>query len=405
MKILIIKLFLIYIVSSLVLTVSCTKDATFEKKKGQTPHKITQIKSEALSGKVKIFINTAQPDDYIYTRIDFQIRDGVNRSVKLSKYEDFIILEGFSKSGKHEVKLTPISKGEVEGESSLFEVESLIPPFKVVKNSLQPIFTFSGIRINFSNPESDPLSINIALLKKDENKIITKVRKQIKIEKGREFFLGLPSIEDTFYIYISDRWGNISDSLVLKGTPLKEIELEKSLFREFVIPNQGDAIRYGSNYAMNKLWDKTMGAAGGYSSYSSRSNVFNEINKTAAYFSINIGKKAKLSRFKMFHYNGNIGNYSFRYSTPKTFAIYGSNAPSNKENLDDWTLIQDFVSTKPANLSAAELTAYASINGEDFIFEEVPPAYQYYRFAIKSVWEGWTDFLIDELTFFGIYEN
>jgi len=51
------------------------------------------------------------------------------------------------------------------------------------------------------------------------------------------------------------------------------------------------------------------------------------------------------------------------------------------------------------------LTAYASINGEDFIFDEVPPPYQYYRFAIKSVWEGWTDFLIDELTFFGIYED
>ncbi|WKK58800.1 DUF5000 domain-containing lipoprotein [Sphingobacterium sp. BN32] len=56
-------------------------------------------------------------------------------------------------------------------------------------------------------------------------------------------------------------------------------------------------------------------------------------------------------------------------------------------------------------MSAAEQVTYASVTGEDFIIENTAPAYRYYRVAIKSVWAGWPDFAIDEMTFFGIYED
>jgi len=334
----------------LLFAMACSKEPKFQAKKGVQPNKIDKITSEALPGKVKVIINTAQPDEYLYTRIDFQIRKEVIRSVKLSKYEDNILLEGFDSEGKHSITVTPVSKGEVEGDQTIFEVEVLTPSFKAVKNSLKSIFTFSGIKVNFSNPESDPLSINIASIKRDENKIITKIRKQIKTEKGSEYFLGFPPVEDTFYIYVTDRWGNISDSLVMTGTPWKEIQLDKALFREFIIPNQGDELKYNHNYPMVKLWDDLIGESGLSSGFYSKTDVLNEVNKKEAHFSINIGKKAKLSRVKLFHYNGPSSNYTFRYSTPKTFALYGSNSPSNKESLEDWTLIQEFVSTKPANL-------------------------------------------------------
>ena len=389
----------------LALICSCTEEASFDRPTGAKPNQIQTIQSEALSGKAKISINTTQPDDYIYTRVDFTIREGVNRSVKISKYENSIVLEGFAKAGTHKIKLTPISKGEVEGDAKEFDITVLQPPYQVVKSSLKPEFTFSGIKVAYQNPESDPLTINVATMHEDEKMIKTDQNKQVSLDKGRESFLGMESKEKTFYLYVSDRWGNISDTLTVVGTPWNEITLNKNLFSEHEITGQGDALRYGATWALRNVWNNVIGLGNMNSAFYSKANVINVNNGTTANFAINMGKKAVLSRIKMFHYNGSFANYAFAGRTPKTFALYGSNAPNNNVTLESWTYIQDFTSTKPTGMSAAEQVTYASVTGEDFIIENTAPAYRYYRVAIKSVWAGWTDFTIDEMTFFGIYED
>lgn len=388
-----------------VLFQSCTEDTQFERAVGVTPNPIEKLDFEPLSGKAKISINTVQPDDYMYTRIDFTIREGVERSVKLSKYENSIVIQGFAKEGKHKVKVTPVSKGEVQGQTNEFEIEVLKPPYQVLKNSLKPEFTFSGVKVFYDNPEADPLTINIATYHEDEKKLMTDNNKLVSLNKGRESFLGIPSKENTFYLYVSDRWGNISDTLSVKGKPWEELSMNKDLFSEFPITGQGDELRYGSGWPLRNIWNNVINAGNLNSAFYTKANVINVNNGTTANFAINFGKKAILSRFRMFHYNGSFANYAFAGRTPKTFALYGSNSPTNSPSFDSWTYIQDFTSTKPSNMSAAEQTTYASVTGEEFIIENTAPAFRYYRIAVKTVWAGWTDLAIDEMSFYGIYEN
>ncbi|MCA5005186.1 DUF5000 domain-containing lipoprotein [Sphingobacterium bovistauri] len=387
---------------------SCTEEIDFSQKPGEIPNIIENISFVPLPGKVELTINTPQIDDYIYTKIDFTVREGVNKSVKISKYESKVVLEGFAKEGVHSVTLTPFSRGDVAGPSKIFDVEVAKPGYIQALESLDPYFSFGMMGVRFTNPMEDNLTIYLATYHEDVKEILTDQNKQVSAAEGKVNFLDLPMKDQKYYLYIADRFGNKSDSVVIEGSPLYEEQLSKSGYRNFAL-QAGSLAYYTSetSFGVANLWDDLVGNVNNGTAFLSYQAINTNANQHLN-FAIDFGKQATVSRFKLVHAgNDNYwykASHAFATLTPKIFEVWGSNSPVASSLLfDGWEKISDFESKRPEGLSTIEGNSLVTTTGEDFLIDEPKGPYRYYRFVIKQTWSNATYAMIDELTFFGSY--
>ena len=401
-----------YLLILLVLLYSCTEDLKFQEIAGEKPNKIQAIDYKSLSGKVEVIISTPQVDSYLYTQLEYSTKEGVNKVVKLSKYENSTILTGFPREGTYKVKLTPYSIGEVAGESSEFDVKVNKPAFIVTYESLTTKFGIGALTIGYTNDAEDDLIVNYATYHEDEKKILTDNKRHFNKKTGSISFVDVvKNTSETHYVYITDKYGNHSDTLLVKGNPLSDREINKNLLKYFHIPHSANneelGIYAGSYYHIPNIWDNDRGDVWNGSAYYS-----NTLLNTNAQIYINIGidfgSAVTLSRFKLFHlthdnwWHTNM-NFVFGGYTPRYFEIWASNDPTpNSNSFDKWEKIGDFESTKPDGLSSIELTEYATINGEDFYVENPKGPYRYYRIRIKETWFVGDLVIIDEMSFYAL---
>ena len=396
--------YLLIILSILFLS-SCTEEINFDQTPGEIPNTIENITYKPLPGKVELTIATPQVDDYIYTKIDFTIRDGVNKSVKISRFESNIILEGFAKEGIHKVKLTPFSKGDVPGKSKEFDVEVGKPGYVHALENLDAYFSFGMISVNYQNPMSDNLTVFLATYHSDVKQILSDQSKQVSVTQGKINFLELPMENKKYYLYITDRFGNMSDTISLEGIPLYEERLSKSGYRNF--PLQSGALAFDNFLDISHLWNDQVGNVYDGSAYMSN-GVINTNANAFLNFAIDFGKPATVSRFKMVHAGNDNwwygGSHAFSRLTPKIFEIWASNSPtSNSLSFDSWEKIGEFESKRPEGLSTSEGNSLATTTGEDFLIDTPKGPFRYYRFVIRQTWSNSDYTMIDEFTFYGSY--
>src|SRR3546814_8490330 len=72
-------------------------------------------------------------------------------------------------------------------------------------------------------------------------------------EEGFFSARGFESKPTVFGVFVEDRWGNVSDTLVSELTPLFEEEIPKP-FQKYVLPTDNTAL-YSSSVPMENLWD------------------------------------------------------------------------------------------------------------------------------------------------------
>ena len=61
-------------------------------------------------------------------------------------------------------------------------------------------------------------------------------------------------MEAIFGAYLRDRWGNVSDTVKAIITPLEEVKLVKSKFRDAKIKDD-NCTASAASYSIDKLWD------------------------------------------------------------------------------------------------------------------------------------------------------
>src|SRR5690606_14988482 len=114
-----------------------------------------------------------------------------------------------------------------------------------------------------------------------------------------------------FGVYVTDRWGNNSDTLVQKLTPLFEQQLDKSKFQVLSLP---DDVK--NSWPTSGIWDNVDLVNGkGFS------------NQDAPFpkgFNFDIGVKSKISRLRLW---GVHDNREFSGGNVKQFELWGSNDP------------------------------------------------------------------------------
>src|SRR5690606_37827486 len=88
-------------------------------------------------------------------------------------------------------------------------------------------------------------------------------------------------------------------------------------------------------------------------------DVFHTLPVTSLpqHFTFDMGKTAKLSRFKLWQRSTAAMEHAFTGTAVKHFKLYGSNNPNPDGSFDEsWTLIGDYTMIKPSGLPRNELS-------------------------------------------------
>ncbi|AUP77916.1 DUF5000 domain-containing lipoprotein [Flavivirga eckloniae] len=359
------------------------------------PDQVSNVQIENIIGGAVISYNLPKSESLLYIVAEYELNNDKKVEQKASYFNNEIKLVGFGESKEYDVQLYSVSRGGKKSEPLNVVINPLEPQFKTTYKSLELIPDFGGFKLNFENLSESDLRIFV-LATNSEGEVYTPETFYTKRKEGSLAVRGFKDVEQTFGVYVKDRWDNTSDTLYKKITPLFEEKIDKSKFKPLKLPGDTHQHHIDSNYRMEAMWDDVWGV--GFSFHTK------PITGMPQWFTIDLGTKAKLSRFKLHHQGSPFDHPSgpYKAGSPEKFELYGSNDPNADGSWDSWTLIGDFESRKPSG--QAERTQedwhYAAIEGEDFDFDS-PEAYRYIRFKTTKTWGGVTYIYICELTFFG----
>ncbi|MGN8068547.1 DUF5000 domain-containing lipoprotein [Mucilaginibacter sp. SG564] len=366
------------------------------------PGVVTNIKVDNFNGGSYITYNLPNSENLLYVLAKYSIRDKVARETKSSYYKDTVEVNGFAESKDYQVTLYAVSKAEVMSDPVTVTVHPKTPVYQLVRPTAAISADFGGVNVKALNP-----------LKRDIGIIVTAfddVTKSMEVQEQHftkgdtiDFSIrGFKSTPRNFGVYITDEWGNISDTLKKNLTPLYEELLDKGLFATYALPSD-DELYEGGGWTVNKLWDGSLDDPG----WHTNSNSTPPFTCT-----FSVGKTYKLSRFKMWGRKG----FEYGHGNPRDFSIWGSNktlpadavlpisAPVGTV-IGDWTNLGNY--HWPAPPSGLPPTAVNQSDkdffnqGAEFNIPFDAPSVKYLRISIAKTWSGGTLAHIIEVSFYG----
>ena len=249
-------------------------------------------------------------------------------NTKISRYLDSLVIAGYADTLDHKVQVSAFNVNEVT--STPVEVTITPLPAAVQTVHFDIVEAFGGIKVHVMNNTSRADMAVCLLADKDTAAINlpNQSRKWVEVTTmftaSEDIFLprrGLKDVKTVFGVYIRDRWGNKSDTLVKVLKPLQEIMFDKSKFKYF---NPGDDNSFSTNsalYPIQALWDGSGYSASPYFYASTSSNPMPQ------WLTIDLGVRAKLSRIgKMARIDYNI----WTGAHPRQFEFWGSMGPTGK---------------------------------------------------------------------------
>lgn len=366
------------------------------------PGKVTVTGKKDISGGAIIWFTPPTDADLLYVKAVFVDNRNVTREVKVSGVVDSLIVDGFGKTGNYTVNVFAVDRGENVSEGVQVEISPLTPPIELIFPTLEAIPDYGGVKVSYKNEQRAEVSLNVTLFDDARKAMVYRESFFTSQASGSYSFRGYNSVMTTFGIYVEDRWGNLSDTLIFEGIPIPDEYLDKGKFRVFRLTGDVNFAGYGSSFSAQAMWDDVWNSQwnGGHTPASPLPH----------YFTMDLGVQVKLSRFKVYQ---RTGTELYKHGNPKHFNIYGvkdinSLPPYDTSNpFNGWTLLKECHSFKPSGLPVGVTSAEDlefQIKGEDFEFDinnlvEV----RYIRFEFLENWESPTFnyTVICELSFWG----
>ena len=278
------------------------------------PDVVTNIKVDNYNGGAYITYTLPKSENLLYVLAKYKINDSIMREVKSSYYSDTIKVDGFSRSKEYEVTLFTVSRAEIKSDPVLIKVHPDTPPYLIVSTTVSITPDFGGVHVEAINDDKRP--IGIVVIAKNINKEWVPVEQVYSTAKINTFSVrGYDTTTRQFGVYITDPWGNKSDTQYAIIKPIFEMEFSKAKFSEASLPSDPPSA-YG--WTMTHLWDGSPDGSGFHTSPGSG------MPQT---FTFDMGVTGKLSRYKVWD-RGN--NYEFSHGNPKRWALWGSNSPIDK---------------------------------------------------------------------------
>ncbi|MBV8251965.1 MAG: DUF4959 domain-containing protein [Chitinophaga sp.] len=395
------KLQLLAVVIFGILLYACKKEGVLIHldENAPAPAPITKFNVVNTPGGAIITYSIPNDPNLLYVKAVYQANSEVTRETKASYYGDTLLISGFGDTLSHIVKIYTVGRNEKASAPVDVTVKPLLPPVLSTKNLLKFQETFGGVVAIYSNASQSPLTYYIMLDTTGKNTWKTVNVYTSTALQGAVTARGFDTIPQRFAVYVKDRWGNKSDTIIKLLKPVFELPVDKAPFKEVDLPTDnyvGHTWSGLSLRAMSFMWNNI---------WNSDNDCFHTRTSIAlmpAWFTFDMGYQTTLSRFKLYHRSGTSGAYVG--GDPKVFEIYGSNNPNPDGSWDgSWQLLGTFNSIKPTPGTAvsAEDKTFACVNGEDYDMPPGIPPVRYLRVKILQTWGGFTYFYISEMSFWG----
>lgn len=398
--------YIILTLTLLIIAVACAKEKDYnEPVSGDKtkPGNITGIKVANFNGGSYITYSLPSSGNILYVKADYVIdeKTGKKRQTKSSYYSDSITVQGFAENKEYTVTLTTVTRSNVESDPVTVKVSPDTPVYRKVAKTILMQADFGGVNVQTRNPDKKPVGV-IVLYKPDgSDKYAIYEQKFSDFETTGFSSRGFDTLPKQFAVYITDQWGNNSDTVFQTIKPLYEVQLDKSKFFGNALPSDG---RIGFGWALSNLWNGNTGGTGWH--------TVQENAPIPVVCTFGLGVSAKISRFMLF---GRAG-YEYGHGNPKVFSIWGSDKPAPADQvlpvfaeegtvLGDWVNMGNYVwPGPPSGAPAASPTANdrAIFNkGMEFNVPFTAPKTRFIRLAVSESWSGATFAHAMEITLFG----
>lgn len=370
------KQLIFYIGAFLIMTSHACKQAEVAPtvNDGVAPGPVSNPRVENLSGAAEIFYSLPPDDDVLYVKAVYTAPDGRTREFKVSYYNRSVLVEGFGNTGSYEVQLYAVDKGGNESPPLTVTVNPLKPPYMLVYDSLKVMSDFGGVNVSYLNEQEDDIAI-IVLTDDTLGNFVPINTHYTNLGQGKFSTRGLPAVDTDFGVYIRDRWGNLSDTMLVTLKPLFEVQLDRTKMRGVTLPTDAP-LGYGGD--IFGLFDGDVNSGHYHTSDAAR---------MPQWFTFDMGVTAKLSRLTWFMRPG----FFFSLHNPRVVEIWGSNDPSSDGSYDSWTLLTTHEQLKPSGLPDGQLSnadMEAAALGETVTFPLEVPAVRYIRFKTLRNWSN-----------------
>ncbi len=367
------------------------------------PGAVTNVQVANFYGGSYITYDLPKTGNVLYVKAEYVINDetGKKREAKSSYYSDSITVEGFAEKKEYEVKLTTVTRANIESEPVYVKVFPDTPVYRLVAKTLRMEPDFGGLNVQTANRNKKPVGAIVLYKPEGSDKYSIYEQRFSDFETMSFSTRGFDTLPKQFAVYITDQWGNNSDTVYQTIKPLFEQELDKSKFFANALPSDG---KIGFGWNLPNLWN---GNKGGTGWHTVQQNVPLPIVCT-----FGLGVSAKLSRFTLY---GRAG-YEYAHGNPKVFSIWGSDSPAPADAvlpvfaeegtvLGDWTNMGNYNWPPPpsgAPPTAPTATDRAFFNkGTEFNVPFTAPRARFIRLAVSESWSGATFAHAMEITLFG----
>jgi hypothetical protein len=399
------KFFLLIIgLGAIMLSISCKKIDSYNMPSSDDktkPGVVSNIKVDNFDGGAYITYDLPNSPNILYVQANYRINGVATRETKSSYYSDSVKVEGFAQSQDYEVTLRVVTRANVESDPLIVKVHPNEPVYQRVFPSLAMQSDFGGANVRALNPLKKPIGIIIVDLTNSKPRLIT----QYYTDRDTiEFNIrGYDTAERKFGAYVTDNWGNVSDTLIKAINPIFETEIDKNKFAAY--PLSSDSKIY-SNWGITMLWDKvTDGTQAPF-----HTDVGAGIPGLASF---DMGQLVKLSRYKAWQQP----QFAYTDGNPKKWVLWGSATPIGDVPLPinsapgdvvgGWTQIGTYNCPPPpsGNIPPTPATA-ADVDftrpGFDFNVPFSAPPVRYIRIQALELWNSSINFFIfQEMTFYG----
>ncbi len=370
---------------------------------GIAPGVVTVKEVKPTPGGAVIKYQLPSDQDLLYVQANYILENGRKMQVRSSIYIDSLSLQGYGTVGTYPVELFAVDRGGNKSEPIETQIQTLKSPVNTIFSTIQLRETFGGVNITWTNESRSPVAfIMMALPDSMKNKVAIEEFETIysKAKTGNMSLRGFGNVPHDFAVVVRDRWDNLSDTLRVNLTPLLEVELDKGLFKEVVLPGDVPAVprwNPSSNSTMPQLWDDD----------SNNRLVCTDGDMPEDYsYTFDLGVKTNLSRMKFWQFTQGNGTYLYFDAQYEVFEVWGATELDASGSFDSWTLLKECEVVKPSGLPSARENFTAedreiAFNGHDFEFPVGTPEVRYIRIKVIKTFSNLTWASCGEMSFYG----
>lgn len=376
------------------------------------PGVVTNVKVVNFNGGAYITYDLPKSPNILYVQAEYKINDkGATRQTKSSYYSDSITVSGFAKSQDYEVTLHTVSRADVSSDPVTVTVHPDTPPYLLVRATVAMQKDFGGINIAALNKLQSNIGV-IAITPDKTNKYQIVNQNYTNDDSISYSLRGYDTIPRSFGVYVTDQWGNISDTVFATVTPIYEAQMDKGLFQAY---NLATDAHDDFGWVIQNLWNGSTQSPGYHTKQPIQPLVW------PAVITFDMGKAAKLSRYTIWNRGiDGSGTWLWQAGAPQTWVLWGRADTPVDETMPDadhlppvggtsangWINMGFFTAPdKPSKLPNPQYTN-ADLNfwnaGFSYNFSLDLPKVRYMRFECVSNMSGTNNFFnIEELTFWG----